>query len=102
MGWEGAAAGYNGCAALSGYLLQQKLKHSCSRLSAYSRFFIMLCTLQSTAYANFFLQQLLFLQWLGSADLCRENLLLLGYTGPVQADCNGYGARRSLVSMPVL
>jgi len=44
----------------------------------------MLCKLQSTAYANFFLQQLLFLQWLGSAEMCRKNLLSLGYTGPEQ------------------
>jgi hypothetical protein len=46
----------------------------------------MLCNLQSRAYANFFLQQLLFLQWLGPAELCREKLLLLGYTRPVQGE----------------
>jgi len=34
----GQVASYNGCAAHPGYLLQQKLKHSCSRLH------MLLCT----------------------------------------------------------
>jgi hypothetical protein len=62
----------------------------------------MLCKLHSTSYAIFFLQQLLFLQWLGSVEMCREKLLLLGYTGPVQAVYNGIGSGRSLASVCLL
>jgi hypothetical protein len=46
--------------------------------------------------------QLLFLQWLGSAEMCREKLLLLGYIGPVQAGYNGLISGRSLASVCLL
>jgi hypothetical protein len=52
----GQVASYNGLAAYPGYLLQQKLKHSCSRLC------LLLCTayaLLPACYGKFFLQQLL-------------------------------------------
>jgi len=50
----------------------------------------------------FCLQQLLFLQWLGSAEMCRENLLPLGLNGPVQAVYNGLISGRSLASVCLL
>jgi len=76
MGGEGAAAGYNGFAAHPGYLLQQKLKHSRPWAFACSRF--LSCSASCTTHLMlFYLQQLLFVHGSGSAELCRENLLLL-------------------------
>jgi hypothetical protein len=34
------------------------------------------------------LMQLLFLQWLGSAEMCRDNLLYMDVAGPVKAVYN--------------
>jgi len=97
----GGHAGYNGCAALSGYLLQQKLKHSQSRFCLQHFFYHALHAAKQSLCYFFSAAAPIF----AMARLCGAvpgKPASPGYIGPVQAGYNGLIAGRSLASVCLL